>query len=214
MLVETTSSKGAVSISKVEVLAVNRPEFRLVYVNDLLLLFRSRVPDNTRHNEIRQLATYRTSSQRAVHIHPRNRSTAAPVTNTLYAKGMMALRQQPKLPLPWSGFRQNTIQTDATLDVLTLLQSFHVFLLLLAFFRVLFSLLGSERMQTLLPAGAADVSVHVRTLAASRAISSSSEGAYWVFSRVGVTEVKGFVVTVISFVLRGSDMFVSTSSSV
>lgn len=210
MLVEATSSKWAVPIAKAEVLAVNRPEFCLVYVNDLLLLFRSRVPDNTRDNEIRQLATYRTSSQRAVHIHPRNRSTAAPVTNALYAKRMMTLRQQPKLPLPWCSFRQDTIQTDTTLDLLTSLQSLDVFLLLLALFRVLLSLLGSERMQTLLPTGAADVSVHVWTLAASRAITSSGERADRVFSWVGVTEVNGFVI--ISFMLP--DMFVSTSSSV
>lgn len=210
MLVEATSSKWAVPIAKAEVLAVNRPEFCLVYVNDLLLLFRSRVPDNTGDNEIRQLATYRTSSQRAVHIHPRNRSTAAPVTNALYTERMMALRQQPKLPFPWSSFRQDTIQTDTTLDLLTSLQRLDVFLLLLALFRVLLSLLGSERVQTLLPAGAADVSVHVRTLAASRAITSSGEGADRVFSWVGVTEVNGFVI--ISFMLP--DMFVSTSSSV
>ena len=76
---------------------------------------------------------------------------------------------------------------------------------------MLLSLLGSERVQTLLPAGAADVSVHVGALAASRAVAGGGEGADRVFSWVGVTKAKGFVVPV-SF--RGPDMFVSTSGSV
>lgn len=213
MLVETTSTKWAAPITKVEVLAVNRPEFCLVYINNLLLLFRTRVPDNTRYNEIRQLTTNRTSPQRAVHIHSRNRSTATPITNTLYTKRMVTLRQQPKLPLPGSSLRQDTIQTDTTLNLLTFLQSLDVLLLLLALFGVLLSLLGSERVQTLLPAGAADVSVHVGALAASRAVAGGGEGADRVFSWVGVTKGKGFVVVPVSF-LRGSDMFVSTSGSV
>jgi len=174
------------------------PEFCLVYVNDLLLLIRSRVPDNTRDNEIRQLATYRTRSQRAVHIHTRNRSTATPVTNALYTKRVMTLCQQPKLPFPWSGFGQDTVQTHAALDLLALLQSLDVFLLLLAFFGVLFSLFGSERVETLFAAGAADVSVHVGALAATRAVAGCGEGADWVFSWVDVANVV-VVVVVISF---------------
>ena len=111
----------------------------------------------------------------------------------------MTLCQQPKLPFPWSGFGQNTVQAHAALDLLAFLQSLDVLLLLLTFFGVLFSLFWSERVETLFAAGAADVSVHVGALAATWAVAGCCEGADWVFSWVDVTNVVVVVVVIISF---------------
>jgi hypothetical protein len=62
---------------------------------------------------------------------------------------------------------------------------------------MLFSFLGSKRMQTLLATSIAEVTMHMWTLVTSRAITSCSKRADRVLSRVDTVNVRGFVTVII-----------------
>lgn len=148
------------------------PEFVPVVVHDFLLLLRSWEPDDTRDNKIRQLAANGASPQRAVDIHTGGRRTATPIPDATYAESMITLSEQPKLAFSWSWLREYTFQTDAALHLLAKFQRFELFLLFLTWSLVLLPLLGSERMQATFPTSWAKVSVDVRALIPTRAVTS------------------------------------------
>lgn len=147
------------------------PELVPVVVHDLLFLFRIREPDDTRDNEVGELAAYGASPQRAVDIHPSGRRAAAPVPDASYAESVITLGEQPELAFGWSGLREHTLQADAALHVLAKLQRFELLVFLLARFLVLLALLWSEGMQAAFGASRAEVSVDVRALVAAWAVS-------------------------------------------
>lgn len=144
------------------------PELVPVVVHDLLFLFRIREPDDTRDNEVGELAAYGASPQRAVDIHPSGRRAAAPVPDASYAESVITLGEQPELAFGWSGLREHTLQADAALHVLAKLQRFELLVFLLARF---LALLWSEGMQAAFGASRAEVSVDVRALVAAWAVS-------------------------------------------